>query len=73
MLLFLDAVNGETQLNFNTDQYSIEVQIEDNSQLYDYFSMDYFLYFDLKLRSKNLGRSYVIKDIPYFLRALKKL
>lgn len=68
---FLDAVNGETQLNFNTDQYSIEVQIEDNSQLYDYFSMDYFLYFDLKLRSKNLGRSYVIKDIPYFLRALK--
>ena len=33
--------------------------------------MDYFLYFDLKLRSKNLGRSYVIKDIPYFLRALK--
>lgn len=30
-----------------------------------------FLYFDLKLRSKNLGRSYVIKDIPYFLRALK--
>lgn len=68
---FLDAVNGETQLNFNTDQYSIEVQIQDNSQLYDYFSMDYFLYFDLKLRSKNLGRSYVIKDIPYFLRALK--
>ena len=70
-IAFLDAVNGETQLNFSTDQYSIEVQIEDNSQLYDYFSMDYFLYFDLKLKSKNLGRSYVIKDIPYFLRALK--
>lgn len=70
-IAFLDAVNGETQLNFSTDQYSIEVQIEDNSQLYDYFSMDYFVYFDLKLKSKNLGRSYVIKDIPYFLRALK--
>ncbi|MCT4417483.1 helicase [Lactococcus cremoris] len=70
-IAFLDAVNGETQQNFSTDQYSIEVQIEDNSQLYDYFSMDYFLYFDLKLKSKNLGRSYVIKDIPYFLRALK--
>lgn len=70
-IAFLDAVNGETQLNFSTDQYSIEVQIEDNSQLYDYFSMDYFLYFDLKLKSKNLERSYVIKDIPYFLRALK--
>ncbi|EQC55161.1 DEAD/DEAH box helicase [Lactococcus cremoris] len=70
-IAFLDAVNGETQLNFSTEQYSIEVQIEDNSQLYDYFSMDYFLYFDLKLKSKNLGRSYVIKDIPYFLRALK--
>ena len=70
-IAFLDAVNGETQLNFSTDQYSIEVQIEDNSQLYDYFSMDYFLYFDFKLKSKNLGRSYVIKDIPYFLRALK--
>ena len=70
-IAFLDAGNGETQLNFSTDQYSIEVQIEDNSQLYDYFSMDYFLYFDLKLKSKNLGRSYVIKDIPYFLRALK--
>ena len=70
-IAFLDAVNGETQLNFSTDQYSIEVQIEDNSQLYDYFSMDYFLYFDLKLKSKNLGRSYVIKDIPYFLRSLK--
>lgn len=68
---FLDALNGETQLNFNADRYSIEVQIEDNSQLYDHFSMDYFLYFDLRLKSEKLGRSYVIKDIPYFLRALK--
>ena len=68
---FLDAINGETQMNFSADQYSIEVQIEDNSQLYDHFSMDYFLYFDLRLRSERLGRSYVIKDIPYFLRALR--
>ncbi|QDK69972.1 DEAD/DEAH box helicase [Lactococcus protaetiae] len=68
---FLDELNGETQLNFSTDQYSIEVQIEDNSQLYDYFSVDYFLYFDIRLKSEKLGRSYVIKDIPYFLRALR--
>lgn len=68
---FLNAINGETSLNFNADQYSIEVLVEDNSQLYDHFSMDYFLYFDLRLKSEKLGRSYVIKDIPYFLRALK--
>lgn len=44
----------------------MEVHVEDNSQLYDVFSMDYFMYFDLRLYSERLGRAYVIKDIPYF-------
>ncbi|MFQ6323999.1 SNF2 helicase associated domain-containing protein [Lactococcus garvieae] len=68
---FLDALNGETQVNFGAEQFSMEVHVEDNSQLYDVFSMDYFMYFDLRLYSERLGRAYVIKDIPYFLRTLQ--
>ncbi|XHB95820.1 hypothetical protein AAFF39_02925 [Lactococcus garvieae] len=67
----MDALNGETQVNFGAEQFSMEVHVEDNSQLYDVFSMDYFMYFDLRLYSERLGRAYVIKDIPYFLRTLQ--
>ena len=68
---FLDALNGETQVSFGADQFSLEVYVEDSAQLYDVFSMDYFMYFDLRLYSERLGRAYVIKDIPYFLRTLQ--
>ncbi|MFC4651811.1 SNF2 helicase associated domain-containing protein [Lactococcus nasutitermitis] len=67
---FLDIINGKNQLNFGTEQYSIEIQVEENDRLYDVFSLEDFLYFDLRLHSDHLGRSYVIKDIPYFLRVL---
>lgn len=70
-VVFLDEVNGSTQANFGTDQYLIELNVSDDDDLHDFFSLYNFLYFDIRLRSERLGRSYVIKDLPYFLRSLR--
>ncbi|MFZ2576497.1 MAG: DEAD/DEAH box helicase [Lactococcus hircilactis] len=70
-LVFLDAINAETQSNFGADQYSLEIVVSDDEKLRDVFSLYHFLYFDLRLRSEKLGKSYVIKDLPYFLRTLR--
>ncbi|MGM9886252.1 MAG: SNF2 helicase associated domain-containing protein [Lactococcus sp.] len=70
-LVFLDAINSATQSSFGSDQYSIEINISDDEKLRDVFSLYNFLYFDLRLHSEKLGKSYVIKDLPYFLRALR--
>ncbi|PCR99798.1 helicase [Lactococcus fujiensis JCM 16395] len=70
-LVFLDAINSTSQSNFGSDQYSLEIIVSDDEKLRDVFSLYNFLYFDLRLRSERLGKSYVIKDLPYFLRALR--
>ena len=70
-LVFLDALNAATQSKFGAEQFSLEINVNDDEKLRDVFSLYNFIYFDLRLHSERLGKSYVIKDLPYFLRTLR--